>query len=767
MENWPKRGISQRYARFEHFRIATGGSPRKMHFGSARLVLGIVALLTISSICAAQLEQDSARPKIGLVLSGGGARGAAHVGVIKVLDELRIPIDYIAGTSMGAIVGGLYASGLSASELEEIILTADWPRWLSDRPPRAQRSYRRKADDYGFLVEFDVGVNEDGLILPQGIVQGQNFTMALRRWLLPVATVKDFDQLPIPFVAIATNLLSGEEVILKSGDLPMAIRASMSVPGVFKPVRIGEQILVDGAVANNLPVGMAKTMGADILIVVDVGSPLMEEAELDSPLQVSSQMMNILVQARTEEQKRLMKADDVLITPALGLLSSQAFDQSTKAMRIGEVAARETVAELRRYSLPENTYVAHRKSVQRTQSNVPVIHTVEIRNESKLSTKVLDAYVSEQTGATVDLDQLESDITDIYGFDTFETVDYSIEANDAENTLLIESRAKTWGPNYLRFGLNLEDDFSGHSTYNLAARFTKAEMNAKGGEFQADIVVGEHPQLAAEFYQPLDYHARWFVNPRLRVQHSNTGLFDSGEQITQLRSEETEVSLAVGRVLSNWGELRMTLSRSYLNNDVRIGDPAQGRGSTDLSRFGLGIGYDTIDRIAIPRFGTNLQIGWAGLRNTFGGDLTADITQLSFLKPQTWGRNTLLHWWDFSHVNSADDQPLDAFGLGGLFSLSGYARNELLGDYRAIGRLLYYRRLSEHPLSILDTSVYVGASLELGNVWRNRSDVSISNALTAGSVFVTFDSVVGPLYLAYGIAEGGRHSAYLFLGQTF
>lgn len=729
-------------------------------------LLSATVLIALSASCLAQAE-NSSRPKVGLVLSGGGARGAAHVGVIKVLDELRIPVDYIAGTSMGAIVGGLYASGLSGAELEQIIHNADWSKLLSDEAPRAQRTYRRKADDFGFLVNFDVGVSKDGLVTPQGIVQGQNLTVSLRRWLLPVATVTDFDKLPIPFRAVATDLLNGGEVVLKTGDLATAIRASMSVPGVFKPVRLDGKVLVDGGIADNLPVGVAKAMGAEVLIVVNVGSPLLEEADLNSPLKIANQMNTILITARTEEQKRLMAPEDVLITPELGRMTAQEFEQSIQAMQLGEIMARQSMSELRKFSLPQAEYAAHRRAVARARPGSPVIDQMIVDNESRLSANVLIERLADQRGEPLDVGQLEADISDIYGFNTFETVDYSISTDGVENKLLIQSKAKSWGPNYLRFGINLEDDFDGNSSYNVAARFTKTEVNAKGGEFRTDVVVGESPQLAVEIYQPLDFRSRWFVNPRLGFQRSNEGLFEAGNQIAQFRSEEVGLSVGVGRLFSNWGELRLTVARNRGDEDVRIGDPTLNGASDYVTNFTLGFGYDTIDRIAIPRFGTSLQVFWLGLREGHGADVTADVGQVVFLKPQTWGKNTLLHWWDLGTASVSGDTTLNAFRLGGLFNLSGYAPDELQGDHRGIGRLLYYRRLGERPISILDTSVYIGASVEIGNVWQQRDDMRFDNILTAGSVSVLFDTLLGPVYLAYGVAEGDRRSAYLFLGQTF
>ena len=243
---------------------------------SLGLYLIIVILEGLTSAAATQL---ASRPTVGLVLSGGGARGAAHAGVIQVLEELHVPVDLVVGTSMGAIVGGLYASGLTGDELLEVIETADWSDLFLDRPPRRDRSFRRKSDDVGFLVDFDVGVRADGLVFPQGLVQGQKLELALRRLVLPVSTVPDFDQLPIPFRAVATDIVNGEMVVLESGDIASAMRASMSAPGVFKPVRIDDRLLVDGGIANNLPIQLAKDMGAEVLVVVDVGFPLLSEAE--------------------------------------------------------------------------------------------------------------------------------------------------------------------------------------------------------------------------------------------------------------------------------------------------------------------------------------------------------------------------------------------------------------------------------------------------------------------------------------------------------
>lgn len=732
--------------------------------------LGLSPYLSAESaavVAHATEDQRGARPTVGLVLSGGGARGAAHVGVIKVLDDLRIPVDYIAGTSMGAIVGGLYASGMTADQLVRVIEEADWSALLTDRPPRAQRSFRRKSDDIGFLVDFDLGIGKSGLILPKGFIQGQNLEIALKRLALPVISVDDFDELPIPFRAIATDIVTGGAVILDSGDLGTAMRASMSAPGVFKPVRQHGRLLVDGGVANNLPVQVVRDMGADILIVVDVGFPLLPESQLESAVGVTKQMLTILINARARDQIALLTPNDILISPKLGDLGSQEFQRAPEALQIGEEKAREVAHALAKLSVPSEEYLAYRQGLETGRSDLPVIDSVVVKNESRLSPKVIEARLADQTGGPLDVDQLEVDIANIYGFDTFETVTYDVSEGLDDTELLVRATEKSWGPNYLRFGINLEDDFDGTSNYNVAARFTRTEINEKGGEFRAELQIGESPRIFAELYQPLDFASRWFVNPQFALERSSSALFNEGLQIAQFRSDQLGLSLEGGRQFGNWGEIRVGIMRTSSDSVQQIGPPGFESTSADITSVAAIFGYDTIDRVAIPRSGTNVALGWTGSRESLDSDGTFDIAQFFFLKPQSWGNNTILHWWDLGKTTKDDTPGISPFALGGLFSLSGYATNELVGKHLGIGRLLYYRRLRDRELPGLKTSVYVGASIEAGNVWQNTSAIGFDNALVAGSVFVVFDTLLGPLYLAYGAAEGSRRSAYLFLGQTF
>ncbi len=725
-------------------------------------LLVLTALLTCAGSGSEPAQNE--RPKVGLVLSGGGARGAAHVGVLKVLERLNIPVDYVAGTSMGAIVGGLYASGMSIDELDSVMNDTDWNTFYSDRQPRAERSLRRKSDGNGFLVNFDMGFKDGGLVFPLGLVQGQKFEIALRRWLLPVAKTKDFDALPIPFRAVATDVATGELIVLDSGDLASAIRASMSAPGALKPVRLNGRLLVDGGLVNNLPVQIVQDMGADVLIVVDVGFPLLNEEDLDSVLSVSNQMLTIMIKGNASRQLNMLGDDDILITPELDRLSSAAFDRMGEAVQIGEASASKLEHELKSLTLGHTQYAAHRQNKSARRFEPPVIDQVKIVNQSLLSPRVIATRLSDHEGKPLDVEQLESEIGEIYGFDTFESVTYSVNDVDDKTELLLTAKEKSWGPNYLRFGVNFEDDFDGTSNYNLAARLTKTEINKLGGELRLEAQMGTSPRLFAEWYQPLDYRSRWFVSSSLEYGNDNDILFDRGTRLAQFRSEQAQFSLTTGRQFGNWGQLVLGVSQIRSDASLQIGMPLAGDFDSDIRAATLVFDYDTVDNDSIPRFGTQSRLQWIASREGMGSDASFDLAQFSILKPYTWGKNTLLNWWDFGSVTKGDLAP---FSIGGLFSLSGYASEELQAKHVAIGRLLYYRRLGDAKLPVFDTTVYVGASIEMGNVWESRTDISFDSALTAGSLFVVLDTLIGPVYLAYGSAEGGRSSAYLFIGQTF
>ncbi|MDP8984221.1 MAG: patatin-like phospholipase family protein, partial [Pseudomonadota bacterium] len=375
---------------------------------------------------AAAAQPELSRPRICLVLSGGGARGMAHIGVLKILEDMQIPIDCIAGTSMGAVVGGLYASGMSARDIESTMRSVDWQEAFRDAPPRRELAFRRKQDDRNFLVRLPLGLRHGEILLPKGFIQGQKLQETLRQLTVPFSNSTDFDRLPTPFRAVATDLENGDAVLLDKGDLAVAMRASISAPGVFSPVEYQGRWLVDGGLAENLPINVARAMKADILIVSDVSFPLLERTRLDSAITISNQMLAILVRKDSERQKSTLSQQDVLIEPVLGSATSTDFTTGVSTIAQGEKAARgvaERLAALRVDDALYRSYVLRRAA---REPQPPPIEFFRVDRESKRYEKMILAEMKPLAGKPLDVAELGKRITELYGLGNFETLDYTM-----------------------------------------------------------------------------------------------------------------------------------------------------------------------------------------------------------------------------------------------------------------------------------------------------------------------------------------------------
>jgi NTE family protein len=708
------------------------------------------------------------RSRIGLVLSGGGARGAAHVGVLKVLEELGVPIDAIAGTSMGAVVGGLYASGLSAREIEAALTSGNIQDAFRDRPARSDLTFRRKAEDQNFLVRFPLGLKGGDFRLPKGLISGQKLNQILRRLTLPVAAAHDFDGLPTPFRAVATDLESGEAVVLGDGDLVTAMRASISAPGVFIPVEHEGRLLVDGGLAENLPIDVARAMGVDRVIVVDVGFPLQKRDRLQSVGTISNQMLAILIRRGSDAQRATLGPDDVLLDPQLGDASSFDFAQIGRAIGSGEAAARGRSAQLAALALPAEQYRGYLAAREAARRGVERIDYVRVAEGAQRYGRSLGALFGPLTGAPPDAAALEQRVTRLYGQGNLETLDYGFERDGDRYGLTLAARRNSWGPNYVRFGLNLQDDFEGNSSYNAAARFVLSEITARGGEWVWDLQIGESPRIATEIFLPLDYSRRWFVTPLARFEARNVPLLGADRRLAEFRLRSFESGVDLGRELGNWGEARVGVRRQTGDSRVRVGDPGLPATDFDVRSYFARFSYDRLDDVNFPRSGQSLLMEWRGERTGLGSGRSADLLTGDWLLARSSGRNTLVLW--ASGGANLDSDTVDVrtrFSLGGFLNLSGIAPDSISGNDFAIARLLYYRKIGSGGEGFLNVPAYLGVSYEVGNVWESRSDASFSGARQNGSLFLGLDTLIGPVYLGAGVGEQGDNAFYLFLGRTF
>ncbi len=733
----------------------------------AIIIVSLLAGALFAPPAAAEVPvagRDGERPRIGLVLGGGGARGAAHIGVLKELERMRIPIDAIAGTSMGAVIGGLYASGVAPDELQRVIESLDWADAFKDTAQREDLTYRRKQDDVEFPIDFELGLNGGRLELPMGLIQGQKLGLVLRNLTTPVAHVQHFDELPIPFRAVASDIETGDAYIMSEGDLPLAMRASMSAPGIFAPVVVDGHTLVDGGLSGNVPVEAIRQMDVDVIIAVDVEFPLYPAEKLESALDITAQMLTILIRKETRRQLNTLDEDDILLRPDLGDFGSANFAEITSAVKPGAVAARDAAGDLRRYSVSEEAYRQYQ--AERTLSRIQtyVFDFVRVIDEGPLSNRVLESRLRTQPGEEVTDRGLAADAARLYGLDLYSQVSYRIVREDDQLGVEFHTKPKSWGPNILQFGMFVEDDFEGSTAFNVSARYTRAGVNALGAEWRTDLQLGTEPYLTSELYQPLSFDSRWFVAPRIDLEQTNFNAFADGESIARFRVSSAELAVDVGRELGRWGEARVGAFRGSGNARVKVGDPAIP--NIDFRTGGLyaKFGIDTLDDAQIPRSGSRLDATFTMSRPGFGADSNFDAVEAAWSTVWTRGRHSLQVGADYRTTIQSDDLIQNFFPLGGFLRLSGLERGEISGPHAGLARLVYYRRSGETGGGLFDIPLYLGASLETGNVWQSRSEIAFDSLLVNGSLFAGYDTYFGPLFLGAGFAEDGDTSFYLFLG---
>jgi NTE family protein len=710
------------------------------------------------------------RPRIGLVLSGGGARGAAHVGVIRTLEQLHVPIDAVAGTSMGAMVGGLYAAGLSGDEIERVFRELDWQEAIRDRAPRRDLAYRRKQDDRNILAKGALGVSaESGVVLPLGLVQGHKITQVLRGATSRVADVQDFDALPTPFRALATNLETGEPIVLARGDLVTVLRASMSAPGVLTPVELDGRLLVDGGLVDNLPVELARRMGVDRLIVVDVSFPLAKREDFDSAFDIANQMIGIMVRRGTQQSKQALQPSDVLIEPDLGTMTSIEFDRVPQVMETGRTAALRASEQLAALALPPEQYEQYVASRARPMDPSLRIAFVQPSERSKEEARRVEAVFGDLVGSTLDSPELQRRLTSQYRLDQFESVDYRIVGTEQARGIEVDLRRKSWGPAFLRLGVGVENDYEGGATANAAARLQLTGLNSLDAEWTLDGQIGEEPLFRTEFYQPLSLRLPMFVAPAFRYQTKTLQLVDDeGQRLARYRVRDTDVSVALGAELSNWGEVRAGLRYGNGSSHILVGDPALPVSDYDLGGMFVEFGYDRLDSAYFPRQGQAFRASWSGDRESLGASVDADVVRASWQFARSHDRYSFV--WSMDYGSALDDvvaSPQDLFTLGGLFDISGLAPDARAGTQYGIARGIAYRRISRGGTGFFEFPAYLGVSVEAGNVWQTRDDVDWGDLTAGGSLFLGAESPFGPVYLAAGLASGGETAFYLYFGKTF
>ncbi len=716
-----------------------------------------------------RIAKPVGRPMVCLVLSGGGARGAAHIGVIRVLEELRVPIDCITGTSMGSLVGGAYASGMTVREMEELTESITVDLLFRETPPRYDLTIRRKQDDARLnLFSPEIGVSDSGEVsFAKGIVSGIQLETVLRD-LSRIKGYVDFDKLPIPFRAVATDLVTGKAKVFDRGDLALAMRASMSVPGIIAPAEFDGMMLVDGGLVNNLPVDVARELGADIVIAVNLGTPLMAREDIRNVLGITSQMIGILTEQNVRQSLATLAPTDILILPALGSFSAGNFNAMKTTFPIGEAAAREVADRLAKLALPPDQFAKFQAA--RTQpivaSTEPIdAITFEPPPLQRVNPEFLATLIGTRPGAPIDQPRLDNDLLRLYGTRDFEHVNYQLIESPTRRILNIQGVEKSWGPNYLRFGLGLTSDFTGNAFFDVQGQYRRTWINSYGGEWLTNLVLGRNLGIYSEFYQPLEPRQRYFVSPYVDASRRYLSVFVDDNELAEYIVPYVLGGVDLGTQFTRYGELRLGAFYGVTRPSLNFGQELlpEDPGTQHIGGLRVRGYFDQLDNLNFPRHGWAASFQLVKGLEALGSDDAYDQWEGSAVVARSWDRHTISVALRGSGRITDNDQPIYiAQPWGGFLQQSGFQTGQLLNERYVYGRLNYFYRLLDVPLF---EGLYAGVAGEIGNYGPPLVEGNPSGTIYSGAAYLAFDSPLGPMYLGIGYGKGGSTAAYFYLGR--
>ena len=737
-----------------------------------------VLLLTAASVLQ---SVQAERPKIGLALSGGGAKGSAHIAVLEILEQNNIPVDYVAGTSIGAYVGGLYALGYNAAEIKEIMFSVGLDRGTSDSIDRDKLPYRHKRHLDKFNVGLEAGYRDREIRIPWGVLYGQSMSAAYRRSVGNIPNFDSFDDLAIPFRAVATNLADSSAVILDHGDLLRALKASAAVPGALVPVEIEGKLLVDGGMAENLPITQVRNMGADIVIAVDISSSLNAAKDIGNALGVLNQITNFLTVQNLEEQKERLGAGDIYIRPPVAQLSTSDFSDLGPAYDAGTAAAQQQLQALRELSIDADEYEQYQrqkrqKLIELKRRGNLLIVAIILDNQSDFNDEFLLHTLGLQPGYPISTGQILIAIDRLYSLDHFERVEAVFEDREEGRVLIVEVVKKSWGPNYLEFGIGWEDDFTLESEITIDFGFTIGNITDNNGEWRNELSIGTDKNFRSELYLPIDQIQRFYQTTLFEYDRQELDLFVDNDLAFSLEQTSYRIDLGLGYKIgtSTVVETGLIFERGRFENDLFLDEDIKYKSPGVFLRFG----YDSLDRISFPTRGNRLTIAVIDRHEDLDGAPNAGTTSqddnyrsiqylLDWKGATSQGNHGVIGNASLAYVDSEIDDSVHYVQLGGFLNLSGYFKNALVGNHKAFAALAYQYNLGRSLFGLSKFPIYAGASVEAGNVWTAADSISSDDLISAGSVYLSTDSQLGPIALAYGFNDDDQNSYYFYLGKNF
>jgi NTE family protein len=715
----------------------------------ALLVLSVVSISTAAD-----------RPKIGLVLEGGGALGFAHIGVLQWFEANRIPIDAIAGTSMGGMVGGLYAAGQTPEQIISLVGGLNWQAILRSQPPFEEIGFRRKEDRLAFPNQLELGWRK-GLALPSGLNSGQQVDSILDRTLLPYFDLKSFDDLPIPFRCVATDLVSGKEKDFDRGSLAAALRATVSIPAIFIPEDRQGAVYTDGGSLNNLPVDVAKRMNVDIVIAVylDDGPPSADFQK--SLLGIAGRTASIMIAAN---ELHSIQMADILLTADVKEFSPADFTSSAKIIPRGVAAAESKRVLLSRFALPESEwqgYLAARLSRRRYAAPIPQF--VAITGATPLETRAIQSSLSSQVGKEIDPASLEAKLSNLNAQGVFDSLRYGIVEQSGKPGLGIFVAQKTNGPPFLNFGLTIDGSDTNDVRFGLAARLTFLNAGGFRSEWRTDFAIGDRYEISSEYYHPFTGSSNWFIAPHADAGKRRFDLYNNRNRTAEYSIHRAGVGLDLGYALGHNAEIRVGEELIRHQIDLKLGTPftpdydrTWGDSSARFQYFGQ-------DDSVVPHRGISSQtrVDWLSA-NPFGGAYHSAESKSSFFVPVSESGSV----WITANAGSAfgaKNLGLESFTLGGPFHLGAYGINELIGNRYLLFQGGYsYRIYSFNPL--FGGAIYGLGWYEAGKMY---GDPTAARVPMDGSVAIVAKTGLGPIFVGASMAATDRIKWWFGLGRIF
>jgi len=731
----------------------------------AGLLAGLLLFSSLSMI-AQQTPPAKQRPKLGLALQGGGALGLAHVGVITWMEEHHIPVDYVAGTSMGGLVGGVYATGRNATELRQVVNGIDWNQVMAGQTPFDDLSFRRKEDarDYPNSLEFGL---RKGLQFPAGFNSGQQVLLILDKVAAPYSEIKSFNDLPIPFACVATDLVSGKAHVFRSGSLSVALRSTMSLPGIFSPVRTDNAIYADGGLLENLPVQVAKRMGADVVLGIHLAEePLKSDANLSS-FAVLGQSISVMISAN---ELQSMEMADILLSVPVQKWGALSFDDADAIIKAGYDAAAAKSNVLLPLAVDDatwNQYLAERNARRITTTPTPQFVAVSGVN-GELSQRV-EALMADMVGKPISYDELDAAIMRLKGTGRYSVLSYGFVERNGQQGLLVKTEENVYGPPIVRPLILVDGSSLTNVTFNMGARVTWLDIGGFRSEWRNDIILFSQYGLRSEYYHPFTPKTHWFVAPRAEIYSTPFYLYNNNQLVSTYRRSFGGGGADFGYQFGTTGELRFGYEGGWEKFNPEIGNP------NELPTFSgayadakASYRMDRLDDPVIPRKGQALLAEFLWSNTNPLATNQYPVLQIGSQNYFKLSEPTSVFVNFFGGTTLNYDTGLPQFSLGGSQRLVAYGTNELLMDKYLLFQLGYIHQLAKLP-PLLGGGVYFLGVYEGAQVYGQPHTPlnKASGYPTDGSVGLVVNTIFGPVEAAYAYGDTGHRKFFFRIGRLF